>query len=64
MGYYDLVINYEAADISKEHDLILARVVHNSEDEILRSRSDLYRHELDISPLGRIEHRLMFHPGI
>lgn len=63
MGYYDLELVYRQARISPEHDRILAAVAHGTQNHI-RHRYDLAHHELDMAEDGRIEHRLLFHPGV
>jgi len=55
MGYYDLVLSYDGAEISPEHELTLA--------QIARSDSEVFEQELEVAEDGRIVHRLMFHPG-
>ena len=62
MGYYDLVLDYFGARISDEHDQILAVVARTTRDR--NNSHDLRYQELDLSQDGRIEHRLMFRPGV
>ncbi len=62
MGYYDLILTYEDAEISHGDECTLARLAHTT--KYSRYKSDLYRHEVDMLDDGRIEHRLIFHPGI
>jgi hypothetical protein len=63
MGYYDLVLQYEGAKISAHDEQTLAQIARTTRDEV-RHQSDLYRHELDLTAAGSIEHRLLFHPGV
>jgi len=63
MGYYDLVLHYEGADISPNHELTLARVARTTVND-RRHESDVAFHELDMAADGRIEHRILFHPGL
>ena len=63
MGYYDLVLQYEGAEISAHDEQTLAQIARTTQDEV-RHQSDLYRHELDVTTAGSIEHRLLFHPGV
>lgn len=63
MGYYDLVLQYEEAEISAPDEQTLAQIAHTTQSES-RHESDLYCHELDVTPVGGIEHRLLFHPGV
>lgn len=63
MGYYDLVLSYENASISPEHDQVLAWVARSTNGH-RDHRCDVADHELDRSDDGQIEHRLLFHPGV
>lgn len=62
MGYYDLILRYEEADISSEDEQTLIQIARTTKDES-KHKFDLYFHEVDITQDGRIEHRLLFHPG-
>lgn len=62
MGYYDLVLIYEGFSISAEHNGILAwaaRSTGNNRPNV----PDLAFHEIDRISDGRIDHRILFHPG-
>jgi hypothetical protein len=63
MGYYDLVLTYEGASIAPEHDQVLTIVARSTKGH-RQFKSDLFYHEIDRSDDGRIEHRLLFHPGV
>lgn len=63
MGYYDLILRYEEAEISSEDEQLLARIARSTKSN-RRHESDLYYHELDLTDNGRIEHRFLFHPGV
>jgi len=63
IGYYDLVLKYEGADISQEDEQTLAQIAHTTKDE-RRHQSDVAFHELDQTEDGRVVHRLLFHPGL
>lgn len=60
MGYYDLVLHYEDAEISPQHERILAHTARTTKSERVHE-SDLWVHEIDISENGRFVHRLFFH---
>lgn len=62
VGYYDLVLLYEGASISSEHDRVLAWVARSTRGHRTCSCEVAY-HEVDRADDGRIEHRLLFHPG-
>ncbi len=59
VGYYDLVLNYDEAEISQPDEWILARIARMTTDY----GDDIAYHELDVTPDGKIEHRFLFHPG-
>lgn len=59
IGYYDLVLAYEGAEISPEHEWVLAQIARGGEDKY-----DLCAHEVDIEDDGRVAHRILYHPGI
>lgn len=59
MGYYNLILTYEDAEISPEHDVVLAKVARTTKTQRLHQR-DLAYHELDSFEGGRIEHRFLF----
>lgn len=59
MGYYNLVLTYDGAEISPEHDLALATMARSSFSRT-RFGCDLAYHELDVAEGGMIEHRLIF----
>jgi hypothetical protein len=63
IGYYDLVLVYEGASISAEHDQVLAWVARSTKGHRTYA-CDVAYHEVDRSDDGRIEHRLLFHPGV
>ncbi len=60
MGYYDLALHYEGADISPEHERMLALIARTTQSD-RRHMADMVWHELDVTDDGRIEHRLLFH---
>ncbi len=62
IGYYDLILNYQGAEITHEDEQVLALVARTTRDS-RRHESDLARHELDMAEDGRIEHSMLFHPG-
>ncbi len=59
MGYYDLMLEYKDAEISQHDEWILARIARMTTDY----GDEIAFHELDVTPDGKIEHRLLFHPG-
>jgi hypothetical protein len=63
MGYYDLVVQYEEAEISAQDEQTLAQIARTTQNES-RHESDLYFHEMDVTAVGGMEHRLLFHPGV
>lgn len=63
MGYYDLILRYEQAEISQQDEQTLTQIARTTKNDG-RHRCDLYAHEVDITDTGMIEHRLLFHPGI
>ncbi len=62
IGYYDLVLTYQGAEITPEDEHTLALVARTTL-HAWRHESDLVRHELDVTEDGRIEHGLLFHYG-
>lgn len=62
IGYYDLVLTYQGAEITPEDEQTLALVARTTRGA-WRHESDLVRHELGKAEDGRIEHGLLFHPG-
>lgn len=60
MGYYDLTLTYEDADIAPPDEGLLAHIARNTIDQY-HHESDVVRQELDVTEDGRIEHRLEFH---
>ena len=60
MGYYDLILTYEDAEITPEDERLLARLARSTRDRSDHD-ADLHRHEVDATADGRIEHRLEFH---
>lgn len=60
MGYYDLSLRYEGAEISPEHDAILARIARTTLN-CRRYESDLCWHEFDVAGDGKLVHRPLFH---
>ena len=63
MGYYDLALRYEGADISPEHERTLVWIARTTRSD-RRHEADVAYHELDRAEDGRIEHRLLFHGGL
>ena len=61
MGYYDLALTYEEAEISQPDEWTLARIARITDGH--RADTDIAYHELDVTPDGKIEHRFLFHPG-
>lgn len=59
MGYYDLLLTYEGAEISPAHEWVLAQIARGGEDKY-----DLCAHEVDLEEDGRIAHRILYHPGV
>ena len=59
MGYYDLVLNYEGAEISKSDEWKLACLAKISQGD---RAPDIAYHEVDSSGSG-VEHRILFHGG-
>jgi hypothetical protein len=62
-GYFDLVLNYREADLAPAHEATLARIARTTLDDS-RFSHDLFIHEVDLGPDGRLVHRLLWHPGI
>lgn len=62
IGYYDLILTYQGAEITPEDEQTLALVARTTL-HAWRHESDLVRHELDVTEDGRIEHSMLFHPG-
>ncbi len=60
MGYYNLVLTYEGAELLPEHDAALATIARSAHSH-RRHGCDLAWHELDVAEDGMIEHRLLFH---
>ena len=60
MGYSNLVLTYEGAELRPEHDASLARIARSTESQRFFG-CDLAYHELDATEDGGIEHRLIFH---
>lgn len=60
MGYYDLNLTYEDAQIVPEHEILLARLARSTIDQSDHD-ADLCRHEVDVTAEGGLEHRLEFH---
>ncbi|MEM4409944.1 MAG: hypothetical protein QXI19_14505 [Candidatus Caldarchaeum sp.] len=55
MGYYDLIITYQGAEISPEHEETLKHFAQSIDEHIC-----LHRFEVDITEDNQIEHRLEF----
>ena len=62
IGYYDLVLTYQGAEIAPEDEQTLALVARTTRGA-WRHESDLVFHELDRTDDGRIEHSMLFHYG-
>jgi len=60
MGYYNLVLTYEDAELRPEHDAALARIARSTKSQSFFG-CDLAYHEVDAAEGGRIEHSLIFH---
>ena len=58
MGYYDLVLTYEGAEISKTDEWKLACLAKMSQVD---KAPDIAYHEVDTSDIGGVEHRVLFH---
>lgn len=63
MGYYDLILMYEDAEISPADEWTLAQIARSTKSQ-RRHESDLAWHELNKTEDGRIEHGFLFHPGL
>lgn len=63
MGYYDLALTYREAEISPEHDRVLASIARST-ISARRHDAELFYQEIDLIDDGRMEHRLFFIPGI
>lgn len=63
IGYYDLVLTYEDASITADHEWNLAQIARTTETDRVH-RSDVAYHEVDRTEDGQVEHRILFHPGI
>lgn len=61
MGYYDLVLIYEDAEISLEHERVLAQLARRTPVDCSGYVPEVFRFELDVTEDGRIEHRIQFH---
>lgn len=55
MGYYDLIITYQGAEITPEHEKTLTHLAQSIDEHIC-----LHRFEVDITEDNQIEHRLEF----
>jgi hypothetical protein len=62
MGYYDLLLTYEDAVISPRDEWTLAKIARGTKDAW--QGADVAYHELDQAEDGRIQHRILFHPGL
>lgn len=65
-GYYDLELTYEGATLLSEHERILAYIARHQTldlDGRYETAGELAYHEVDRADNGKIEHRLLFHPG-
>ena len=62
IGYYDLVLTYQGAEITPEDEQTLALVARTTRGA-WRHESDLAFHELNRTDDGRIEHSILFHYG-
>jgi hypothetical protein len=62
IGYYDLVLKYEGASISPADEWMLAKIARSAPTNE-NCEFELAYHEVDQCEDGRIEHRLLFHPG-
>lgn len=60
MGYYNLVLTYEDAELLPEHDVALATIAHSTKTQRFHG-CDLAYHELDAVEGGKIEHSMIFH---
>jgi hypothetical protein len=63
IGYYDLLLTYEEAQISPRDAWTLAKIARTTK-QARWFQSDLFFHELDRTEEGLVEHRLLFHPGL
>jgi len=59
MGYSNLVLTYEGAEISPEHDAVFATLARSTHTQSYFG-GDLAYHEVDAGEDGKIEHRLIF----
>ena len=62
VGYCDLVLTYQGAEITPEDEQTLALVARSTKDSRWHE-SDLAFHELDMAMDGCIEHSMLFHYG-
>lgn len=61
VGYFDLELVYEDAEISRTDEWILARIAREIDEKFVGN--DVAYHEVDVTKNGTIEHRILFHPG-
>jgi hypothetical protein len=62
-GYFDLSLHYEGAEMTPEHEQVLAEISEGPQgDRIYSFDADV--HEIEVIDDGRVEHRFMFHPGV
>ena len=60
MGYYNLLLNYEDAELTPEHDEVLAMIARTTKTQRVFD-CDLAYQEVDTSEDRRIEHSLIFY---
>lgn len=60
MGCFNLELTYIGAEVTPEQDAALAKIARSVKSQFVYG-CDLAFHELDVTPDGRIEHRLIFH---
>ena len=63
IDYYDMVLAYEGARISAEHDRVLATIARTTTWG-KGWKFDCHNTELDVGPDGEIIHRFLFNPGV
>lgn len=63
-GYFDLYLNYEAPEIGDDDLLTLLTVAENAKACTRYGMTDVWCHEFDVLPDGRLMHSIAFHwPG-
>lgn len=63
VGYFDVALRYEDVEIDPRDVMTLSQVARGTKSH-RRFDFDAYAHELDVTEGGRIEHSILFHPGV